>query len=161
VAKSRYAQLGDLSPMVDVYSFGVVLFELLSGKKAIIQGGDVSSSNTASSVDPQNQDQKSLVALVCDKLLLCCYMLHFITLWSSFCSSCSCMYPGFYSAHLPPNLMMPWDFETVSTLFTLMIMMGHHFGPGKYDIVPVRFGMDLKCGLCCTYKIRSLHNFVF
>ncbi|CAN5954032.1 unnamed protein product, partial [Sphagnum jensenii] len=59
----EYAQLGDLSPMVDVYSFGVVLFELLSGKKPIIQGGDVSSSNTASSVDPQNQDQKPLVAL--------------------------------------------------------------------------------------------------
>ncbi len=96
LAKSRYAQLGDLSPMVDVYSFGVVLFELLSGKKAIIQGGDVSSSNTASSVDPQNQDQKPLVALVCDKLLLCCYMLHFITLLSSFCSGCSCMYPEFY-----------------------------------------------------------------
>ncbi|KMT17910.1 hypothetical protein BVRB_2g034370 isoform A [Beta vulgaris subsp. vulgaris] len=34
----EYAQFGDVSPKVDVFAFGVVLFELVSGKEAVVKG---------------------------------------------------------------------------------------------------------------------------
>jgi serine/threonine protein kinase len=37
----RYAQYGDVSPKVDVYAFGVVLYELISGKDAIVKTNDI------------------------------------------------------------------------------------------------------------------------
>ena len=33
----RYAQCGDVSPKIDVYAFGVVIYELISGKEAIVR----------------------------------------------------------------------------------------------------------------------------
>ncbi|CAO2816656.1 unnamed protein product [Amaranthus hypochondriacus] len=33
----EYAQFGEVSPKVDVYAFGVVLFELISGKEAVVK----------------------------------------------------------------------------------------------------------------------------
>lgn len=33
----EYAQFGDVSPKVDVFAFGVVLFELISGKEAVVK----------------------------------------------------------------------------------------------------------------------------
>ncbi|KAK6133280.1 hypothetical protein DH2020_032943 [Rehmannia glutinosa] len=37
----EYAQYGDVSPKIDVYAFGVVLFELISGKEAIVKTNEV------------------------------------------------------------------------------------------------------------------------
>jgi chitin elicitor receptor kinase 1 len=48
----RYAQYGEVSPKIDVYAFGVVLFELISGKQAIVKTNE-----------PQSES-KGLVALV-------------------------------------------------------------------------------------------------
>lgn len=48
----RYAQYGDVSSKVDVYAFGVVLYELISGKEAIVKTNDPES------------ESKGLVALV-------------------------------------------------------------------------------------------------
>lgn len=48
----RYAQYGEVSPKIDVYAFGVVLFELISGKEAIVRTNE-----------PENES-KGLVALV-------------------------------------------------------------------------------------------------
>ncbi|XP_021763736.1 chitin elicitor receptor kinase 1-like [Chenopodium quinoa] len=38
----EYAQFGDVSPKVDVFAFGVVLFELISGKEAVVKGSESS-----------------------------------------------------------------------------------------------------------------------
>ena len=48
----RYAWGGGVSPKVDVYAFGVVLFELISGKEALLKAYDSTS------------EFQSLVALV-------------------------------------------------------------------------------------------------
>lgn len=48
----RYAQYGEVSPKIDVYAFGVVLFELISGKQAIVK------------TDEAKNESKGLVALV-------------------------------------------------------------------------------------------------
>lgn len=48
----RYAQYGEVSPKVDVYAFGVVLFELISGKPAIVKTNET------------ENESKGLVALV-------------------------------------------------------------------------------------------------
>ncbi|KAL6544719.1 hypothetical protein OROMI_023581 [Orobanche minor] len=37
----EYARYGDVSPKIDVYAFGVVLFELISGKEAIVKRNEV------------------------------------------------------------------------------------------------------------------------
>lgn len=42
----RYAQYGDVSSKVDVYAFGVVLYELISGKDAIVKTNDIVSEST-------------------------------------------------------------------------------------------------------------------
>lgn len=47
----EYAQYGDVSPKIDVYAFGVVLYELISGKEAIVKTNE-----------PENES-KGLVAL--------------------------------------------------------------------------------------------------
>jgi len=48
----RYAQYGEVSPKIDVYAFGVVLFELISGKQAIVKTNEA------------KNESKGLVALV-------------------------------------------------------------------------------------------------
>ena len=48
----RYTQYGKISPKVDVYAFGVVLYELISGKKAIVK------------TDEYVPESRGLVALV-------------------------------------------------------------------------------------------------
>ncbi|KAK7359814.1 hypothetical protein VNO77_01779 [Canavalia gladiata] len=47
----EYAQYGEVSPKIDVYAFGVVLYELISGKEAIVKTNE-----------PENES-KGLVAL--------------------------------------------------------------------------------------------------
>lgn len=47
----EYAQYGEVSPKIDVYAFGVVLFELISGKQAIVK------------TDEAKNESKGLVAL--------------------------------------------------------------------------------------------------
>nr|XP_025625969.1 chitin elicitor receptor kinase 1-like [Arachis hypogaea] len=37
----EYAQYGEVSPKIDVYAFGVVLYELISGKEAIIKTNEI------------------------------------------------------------------------------------------------------------------------
>ncbi|XP_054787839.1 lysM domain receptor-like kinase 3 [Prosopis cineraria] len=37
----EYAQYGDVSPKIDVYAFGVVLYELISGKEAIVKTNEL------------------------------------------------------------------------------------------------------------------------
>ncbi|KAK7245895.1 hypothetical protein RIF29_40749 [Crotalaria pallida] len=37
----EYAQYGEISPKIDVYAFGVVLFELVSGKEAIVKTNEI------------------------------------------------------------------------------------------------------------------------
>lgn len=59
----EYARFGDVSPMVDVYSFGVVLFELLSGREAIMRGALTLSEDFISSDAARPKDeQKALVS---------------------------------------------------------------------------------------------------
>lgn len=58
----EYARFGDVSPKADVYSFGVVLFEIISGKEAIVHG--VGTSTTES---PKGNSQ-GLVTLFEDVL---------------------------------------------------------------------------------------------
>ncbi|KAG2395683.1 LysM domain receptor-like kinase [Vigna angularis] len=53
----EYAQYGDVSSKVDVYAFGVVLYELISGKEAIVKTND-----------PEGES-KGLVALVFEEVL--------------------------------------------------------------------------------------------
>ena len=48
----RYTQYGKISPKVDVFAFGVVLYELISGKKAIVK------------TDEYVPESRGLVALV-------------------------------------------------------------------------------------------------
>ena len=48
----RYAQYGEVSPKIDIYAFGVVLYELISGKEAIIKTNETVN------------ESKGLVALV-------------------------------------------------------------------------------------------------
>ncbi|KAL9227231.1 hypothetical protein vseg_002950 [Gypsophila vaccaria] len=43
----EYAQFGDVSPKVDVFAFGVVLYELISGKPAVVKDPDPDSQPTA------------------------------------------------------------------------------------------------------------------
>lgn len=52
----EYAQFGDVSPKIDVFAFGVVLFELISGKEALVK-------ENGSALQPQ-----SLVSLFQDAL---------------------------------------------------------------------------------------------
>ncbi|KAI4371644.1 hypothetical protein MLD38_009971 [Melastoma candidum] len=52
----EYARYGDVSPKVDVYAFGVVLYELISGKEAVIKTHETFN------------EAKGLVALFCDIL---------------------------------------------------------------------------------------------
>ncbi|XP_020222022.2 chitin elicitor receptor kinase 1 isoform X2 [Cajanus cajan] len=47
----EYAQYGEVSPKIDVYAFGVVLYELISGKEAIVKTNE------------SENDSKGLVAL--------------------------------------------------------------------------------------------------
>lgn len=56
----RYARFGDVSPKVDVYSFGVVLYEILSGKEAIVRTYSEGSNSSQSN----KEVQKGLVTLV-------------------------------------------------------------------------------------------------
>jgi len=63
----RYARFGEVSPMLDVYSFGVVLFELLSGREAIIRGGALSfTEDFISSTARPKEEQRALVSFVCE-----------------------------------------------------------------------------------------------
>ena len=48
----RYTQYGKISPKVDVFAFGVVLYELISGKKAVVK------------TDEYVPESRGLVALV-------------------------------------------------------------------------------------------------
>jgi len=52
--------------MVDVYSFGVVLFEILSGREAIMRGGALTLTEdfVSSSARPK-EEQRALVSFVC------------------------------------------------------------------------------------------------
>ncbi|XP_045804766.1 chitin elicitor receptor kinase 1-like [Trifolium pratense] len=54
----EYAQYGEVSPKIDVYAFGVVLFELISGKHAIVKTNEPES------------ESKGLVALFEEVLVL-------------------------------------------------------------------------------------------
>ncbi|KAL3679668.1 hypothetical protein R1sor_022624 [Riccia sorocarpa] len=60
----EYARFGDVSPKADVYSFGVVLFEIISGKEAIVRMTGISAVGAA----PYREEQKGLVTLFDDIL---------------------------------------------------------------------------------------------
>ena len=55
----RYTQYGKISPKVDVFAFGVVLYELISGKKAVVK------------TDEYVPESRGLVALVFSLPFLC------------------------------------------------------------------------------------------
>ena len=73
--------------MVDVYSFGVVLFELVSGKPAIVQGfssEDLGTSVTTNTTSThQKGEPRALVAIVC----VACTLLTLIFIPINVCSS--------------------------------------------------------------------------
>jgi chitin elicitor receptor kinase 1 len=58
----EYARFGDVSPMVDVYSFGVVLFEILSGREAIMRGALTFTEEINSSTSRPKEEQRALVS---------------------------------------------------------------------------------------------------
>jgi hypothetical protein len=73
--------------MMDVYSFGVVLFELVSGKPAIVQGFSSedlgASATTDTTTTHQRGEPRALVAIVC----VACTLLTLIYITIIVCSS--------------------------------------------------------------------------
>lgn len=51
--------------MLDVYSFGVVLFEILSGREAIMRGALTLTEDFSSSNARPKDEQRALVTYVC------------------------------------------------------------------------------------------------
>ncbi|XP_073387977.1 chitin elicitor receptor kinase 1-like isoform X2 [Physcomitrium patens] len=57
----EYARFGEVTPMLDVYSFGVVLFEILSGREAIMRGALTLTEDFSSSNARPKDEQRALV----------------------------------------------------------------------------------------------------
>lgn len=51
--------------MLDVYAFGIVLFEILSGREAIMRGALTSTEEISTSVSRPRVEQRALVSFVC------------------------------------------------------------------------------------------------